>query len=127
VADFLGETNFIHAEIAGREGDALRLDSPAGGLRSTAFEHAPEKGGVTCSVRPEAIGMLDGQAPPEGSAVIDGSIVETIYLGEMAQHVVELGDGSRVKVFELHPSHSAEENRRVKLVIAPEDVVVLGN
>ena len=125
VADFLGETNFLHAEVAGREGFSLRLTSPAGPMASNAFDHAnpPERGAVTCSVRPEALRLVDPAAPNS----LRGKLIESMYLGEMAQHIVELKDDVRVKVFEIHPGRRPFDQKDVALAVDPDDVVVLAD
>jgi iron(III) transport system ATP-binding protein len=126
VADFLGETNFIDAEVTGQNGEGLSLHCPAGDIHSTAFDHAnpPIKGNVTCSVRPEALRLSE----PNSHNTLSGKVLDSIYLGEMAQHIIELRGEMRVKVFELHPAHrdwsSAPE---VGVSVAPEDVVVLAD
>ena len=134
VADFLGETNFLHAEVTESTQDEsgqalLKLHTNAGDIESTAFDasNLPAKGNVTCSVRPEAMRIVEPKTP--GS--IEGKIVETIYLGEMAQYIVELPGETRVKVFELHPSHVDEKGQTrdpaIGLKIDPKDVVVLAD
>ncbi|GAB4516731.1 MAG: ABC transporter ATP-binding protein [Phycisphaerales bacterium] len=124
VADFLGETNFLSAQVHDRQGDTVHLHAPAGDLASTAFDHASElKGNVTCSVRPEAIRLVE----PKGGGALGGEVVESIYLGEMAQHIVELADSTRMKVFELHPMAPVQRGTRVGIEIAPSDVVVLAD
>lgn len=125
VADFLGETNFLHAEITGAGDDHLKLNSAAGPLTSTAFDHAnpPNKGGVTCSVRPEAL-RIGGNNSHNS---LSGRILETIYLGEMAQHIIELPGEQRIKVFELHPPTTPRSEDAVTLSVDPEDVVVLAD
>lgn len=134
VADFLGETNFLHAEVTDSTKDEsgqalLKLHTDAGDITSTAFDPAnlPAKGNVTCSVRPEAMRIVEPKSP--GS--IEGKIVETIYLGEMAQYIVELPGDTRVKVFELHPSHVDEKGQTrdpaIGVRIDPKDVVVLAD
>jgi len=131
VADFLGETNFLSAVVNGTEGNALRLDTPAGPLLSTALtDETPAHGNVTCSIRPEALRIVD--KPPEQNA-LTGRRVQTIFLGEMAQHIIELPDETIIKVFELNPKHfaapgSAEcKGEPMHLHIAPEHVVVLND
>jgi iron(III) transport system ATP-binding protein len=136
VADFLGETNFLAAEITNAHNHTLTLEGPAGPLTSTAFDHTstPPTGNVTCSIRPEAITIHDPdntneqpnhQDPTKGAAM-PGTIVETIYLGEMAQHIVELKDADQtLRVFELHPAHAANDRSEVRLTIDPKDVVIL--
>jgi iron(III) transport system ATP-binding protein len=125
VADFLGETNFIHAEIRGREDHALELDSPAGRLRSTAFDdrQAPRGGNVTCSVRPEAFRL----APADDPNALEGRIAESVYLGEMAQHVVDLKGDVRVKVFEMRPRPHEKNSDSVWVSVDPDDVVVIAD
>ncbi len=125
VADFLGETNFIHAEVAGKDGDAIRLHSPAGDLHSTAYDHdnAPGGGNVTCSVRPEAFRIVE----PKTDDALTGKIVETIYLGEMAQYIIELPGDTRVKVFELHPGELKKVGDPVTTHVNPRDVVILAD
>lgn len=121
VAEFLGETNFLSAEVeqSGPEGSSLR--TPAGVLRSS---HAGAGGArVTLSIRPEALALLDA---PAGGA-LEGRLVETCYLGEIAQHVVELPGGMRVKVAALNPgARSPEPGAQVRLRADPDDVVIVG-
>jgi iron(III) transport system ATP-binding protein len=130
VADFLGETNFLSAEVASRDDGRLELDAPAGRITSTTFDAQAElKGNVTCSVRPEAIRLIEAKdgVGADGVGGLEGQIVESIYLGEMAQHIVELGDASRLKVFELHPMRQVDPGTRVGVRVDPTDVVVLAD
>ncbi|MEM1423482.1 MAG: TOBE domain-containing protein, partial [Planctomycetota bacterium] len=123
VADFLGETNFLSAQVTEQQADTVHLHATAGDLASTAFDRDSRlKGNVTCSVRPEAIRLVE----PKGDSLA-GEVVESIYLGEMAQHIVRLQDDSRLKVFELHPMTPVANGTRVGLEIAPSDVVVLAD
>ncbi len=123
VADFLGETNFLPAVIGGGEDGLVSLDTPAGVLRSTAgLEAAPRGGNVTCSIRPEALRMIDR---PNGHNCISGKRQRTIYLGEMAQHLVELQDGTILRALELNPSHFGEPGDTLHFAVDPDDVVIL--
>ncbi|MCA9282893.1 MAG: ABC transporter ATP-binding protein [Phycisphaeraceae bacterium] len=131
VADFLGETNFLSAEVSSRTGDTITLSTAAGELQSTAFdaEATPERGNVTCSIRPEAWAFSVGEAPMSGADNIShglkGVVAESIYLGEMAQHIVELPGETRVRVFELHPTKQIPAGSPISLMVKPDDVVVL--
>jgi iron(III) transport system ATP-binding protein len=124
VADFLGETNFIAATVRETTGDTVRLDTAAGSLTSSVAANGKATGAsVTCSIRPETVSI-----GPAGTGVnqLSGRRVQTVFLGEMAQHVVELDDGSRIKTLELNPRNfGAETGERVSLSVAPEHVVVL--
>ncbi len=123
VADFLGETNFVAAVVKDASNGRLELDFGAGSLISTAFsESTPRSGNVTCSLRPEAlrIELKDGAGPNRYPAVVR----ESIYLGEMAQHLLEMEGDVTVKVLELNP-RLIVEGQKVAVSIAPEDVVLL--
>ena len=64
----------------------------------------------------------------------DASVHDTIYLGEVAQHQVQVGllhsgsfNGTNFKVFELNPKFVAQDNQAERTVawVDPKDVVVL--
>jgi len=128
VADFLGETNFVTAEVVGRDGEHVMLETPAGRLRSSVFPgDLPETGNVTCSIRPEAVRLANGQARSEGKAVNQFAATqrELIYLGEMAQHLLGVGDNLVLKSFELNPQHFEPTGSTLQVRVDPKDVVIL--
>jgi len=136
VADFLGETNFVQAEVADASNGKLCLDSPAGAIESTVFNSGiPRGGNVTCSIRPEA--WIITPAKTKQDAVNSqvkslspnrwhGQIVDTMYLGEISQHVIELPGETRVKAFELNPQ-GLLPGQSVELSVNDHDVIVLND
>ncbi len=124
VADFLGETNFIQGTLAPSSNGAWQIDTAVGTLisRQSGGDHASAPGSVTCSLRPEAVRIVD---TPAAENAMTGKRVETIYLGEVAQHIVELPGGTRLKAYELNPRHFGQPGDAMHLTIAPEDVVIL--
>jgi len=58
---------------------------------------------------------------------LNAVITHSLYLGEIAQHRVLLGDSARVTVFEMNPRHMACDGQNVSVPcwIDPADVVVL--
>ena len=64
---------------------------------------------------------------PLGPNTIDGFIVDTTYLGEIAQHEFQSSDGSTVRTAELNPHQNGESPEKVWLhaIARPEDVIVL--
>ena len=123
VADFLGETNFLAATVASADDALVELETPAGKLYSSAgLEVTPRGGNVTCSIRPEALRVVDG---PAGRNGLSGKRLASIYLGELAQYLIELEDGSILRVLELHPTHLGEPGETVHLAVDPKDVVLL--
>ncbi len=132
VANFIGETNFIDARVASISNGRATLDSPVGPIISTALPEAPLSIGqeVTISLRPEVIHV--GTEPKDPSNVFTGNIHDTVYLGEMAQHWVNLPPVSSfeeiaLKVFELNPKILAhdEEVKEARVWFRPENAVVL--
>ncbi len=126
VADFLGTTNFIPATVQHRDNSRLRLESPAGDVVSSVFpDDVPAAGNVTCSVRPEAMQLLDASA--EADNVFTGRHVETVYLGDMALHTFEVPDGLRVEVNEVKPRPREWGAAESRIGFSADDVVVLTN
>jgi iron(III) transport system ATP-binding protein len=127
VADFLGETNFLQATIKSREPNRLVLESPAGDLISSAFNEGlvPDRGNVTCSIRPESLAAN----APDGYNSFVCKCLDSVFLGEFAQHQVELPDSTRLRLLELNPQlHSQlEPGSEVRLAVDPDDVVVLAD
>lgn len=124
VADFLGETNFIPGEVAGTEGEHIVLNTPFGQLRSTAFpDDLPQGGAVTCSIRPEAVRLLDAAQATDQTNTFAAEQNRLIYLGSLSQHRLSVGD-HELKVFELNPQ-PAGEAKSLTCKVAPADVVIL--
>ncbi len=136
VADFLGETNFVQAEVADASNGKLCLDSPAGAIESTVFNSGiPRGGNVTCSIRPEAWKITVNNSQPDSNESNvqslspnhwHGKITETMYLGEIAQHIIELPGETRVRAFELNPQ-GLRPGQVVDLAVDDHDVIVLND
>jgi iron(III) transport system ATP-binding protein len=125
VADFLGETNFLHAEVTEAVDGSVILETPAGQLKSEAFdESTPRSGNVTGSIRPEAIRIVDEPAERNG---LSGRRVQSLYLGEQAQHLVEIEDGTIIKVLEMNPTHLGAAGETMHMAVEPRDVVILAD
>jgi iron(III) transport system ATP-binding protein len=145
VAEFLGETNFLSAKITattpgtGPDGrPSTELATPAGPMRSThPLPPGAQVGSdVLLSLRPEALTPARHEL---GNAenLLRGNVVETTYLGELAQQIVQLTPGTagvlaggslpRVKVAVLNPGPGAvvAPNTPAALTINPVDVVMV--
>ena len=129
VADFLGETNFLPAEVTGDAGGNITLQTPFGPMASAAIrEDMPQSGSVTCSIRPEAI-VLDHDHSAGEEAIADqpntfiAQRQRMIYLGSLAQHRLSVG-GHEVKAFELNP-RPLPAGDKVICRVDPKDVVIL--
>jgi iron(III) transport system ATP-binding protein len=127
VANFLGETNFIPAQIIGRQDGAVVLDSPLGKLHSTAYvDNLPQTGNVTCSIRPEAINVAKREPDSAFVNQFHAKQQQSIFLGELAQHQLTIDD-LMLKCFELNPRQPKVNGADVKLQVASQDVVILSD
>jgi iron(III) transport system ATP-binding protein len=123
VAEFLGETNFLPATLTGPRTGRGSVQTPAGVLESSQF--SPELGAsaqsAVCSIRPEAF-RVDA---PDGTNTLFARVLDSTYLGETAQLLVELPGNTRVRVATLNPGLGAVKGRQLTLSVHPDDVVVL--
>jgi iron(III) transport system ATP-binding protein len=123
VADFLGEANFIDAQITRRDGQTILLQSDIGSLRALGGAAAPPDGQVVCCVRPEAIRLLASGESADNE--LTGRTVDSVYMGSIAHHRVELSGGIVIKVQQLKPAAVARPDESVRLGFDSADVVVL--
>ncbi|HQI27683.1 MAG TPA: ABC transporter ATP-binding protein [Sedimentisphaerales bacterium] len=99
VADFIGESNLLAANLLGRT-DSKCLVELAGGVRISYV--APEGwlagGGLVFVVRPEKV--VIGTALPVDTRRLEGHIENVIYLGETVKYLVTVGPELRIAVKE---------------------------
>ncbi|MFD1696106.1 ABC transporter ATP-binding protein [Roseibium aestuarii] len=96
VADFIGETNFITADLVGVEGDGSGLVRVrlAGGVEthvqapSSDLASAMSNGPVTLAIRPEHAILVD---EPQG--LLKGALENVVYFGTDTHFHVALDDG----------------------------------
>lgn len=127
VANFMGETNFIDGTVT-RVDSAIDVQTAMGPIRG-AYTPTPLSPGdkVVVSIRPETI-RIGADAPATNS--YDAAIHDTIYLGEVAQHVVSVGaNGSKteLRAFDLNPKIVARDETvaQAKMWVDQGDVIVL--
>ena len=129
VANFMGETNFIEGTLTERQDGFVKVKTPVGELVSTVVPlHLKAGDDVTLSIRPETIQV--GPAGPPTANVFDAAIHDSIYLGEVAQHVVRVGSNGAtmdLRAFELNPKIVARDGavEQAKAWVEAGDVVVL--
>ena len=129
VADFLGETNFVTAEVKCRRGDRVILECPAGTLESSVYpEDLPDTGNVTCSIRPESLHVTHTSSNQQDNGETNrfmATQADVVYLGEIAQYHLTVGEKLRLKAFELNPRLMDRSETVLRVSVDPEDVVVL--
>ncbi|MEV0320558.1 ABC transporter ATP-binding protein [Streptomyces sp. NPDC050658] len=116
VANFLGTSNFIEAEIAGRSGDDLTLKAGDGKLTLPAARCSASTatgGKVLLGVRPEKISLTHADAAgeiPEGRNRITGKIADSSFIGVSTQYVV---DSPVCDSFEVYAQNIERDTRLV--------------
>ena len=124
VADFLGETNFVEGELVAADQAAAEVRTAFGTIRSATPPSRRAVGDrVVVSIRPESVRI--GSAEAGAVNVFEGTIGETVYLGELAQHQVTLVGGPTFKVIELNPR--IDPTGRVQCAFDPTDAVILND
>ncbi|MFI5357196.1 MAG: ABC transporter ATP-binding protein [Opitutales bacterium] len=126
VANFIGETDFIPGRMSALAGAAATVDTALGRFDGVLGDPArpPAVGaGVTLSIRPECWELsLQRPAGPNG---VHGRIGAFVYLGEVAQYELMVGD-TCLKVHERNPRFADGATRgELFAQVAPTDVVVL--
>lgn len=94
VADFIGDTNFLEAEllrVAGEEAE-IRLASGAE-VAARAAAGGAQAGPVTVAVRPEHADLA-----PEGEGLLPGRLDDVVYFGTDTHFHIALDAGGRFVV-----------------------------
>jgi len=103
VADFIGDTNFLQAELLDTTGEAARIRLGSGAeTTARAAPGGPGAGGqVTVAVRPEHAAITGA-----GGALLPGTLQEVVYFGTDTHYHVDLDCGGRFVVrVQNQPGH----------------------
>ena len=126
VANFIGETNFLEARIAGLEEDFVHLkvlDLLVYAKRDAACDKTRRIGErVLLSVRPEKITMTKHK--PEGKNVFQGRVEEADYFGSFTKYAVKI-DEVRLNCESNNEScDSVRRGDEVYVCFNPEDLFI---
>ena len=128
VAGFIGEGTFFRGRVTQVLSAGLRLETAWG-----EFVAAPRPGlfaagdSVDLCIRPESVRFE--QPPPAAANVLRGRYLESVYLGEVAQHMIELplrgGGAQAFKAYELNPlAGQARAGGLAEVWVDPAQVIV---
>ncbi len=129
VADFIGETNWLPAEVQGATPDEMILKTDFGTWRAkpsahgagTACPRFPRVGAqVWLGFRPEAVSL--GPAPAN---VLQTTITHVSYLGEIEQYGLEVSPGQTLKALEQNPVGIRQIGTPLTIHVRPQDIFVL--
>ncbi|PSJ59002.1 ABC transporter ATP-binding protein [Mesorhizobium soli] len=124
VADFIGETNFLDAEVISVDSERATVSIPFGMTLSVPHKGAVAGGKAVMSIRPEKINLPS----QDGQISVDGTIVSANYLGGYTHYVVETG-GTQLRVSKRNSvsrDRMLEIGRPITVSFAAESPRVLG-
>lgn len=129
VADFIGEINFMEANIEGITDDSLIISVDLGftlSLTKDKFAGEPsQRERVLICIRPEHLSLLDETESP-GHVCLVGNIVDVHYVGASVRYLVQLGSGETIRVRETYSNQTLRcVNERVRVKITPSLVSLL--
>jgi len=120
VADFIGETNWLSAQVQESLPDELLLQTDLGVFRTTPKRRFKTAEKVWLGFRPEAVQM--------GSSAINcfkTTIALISYLGEIEQYGLEIAPGRVIKAFEQNPLEIRAAGASLTVHVRPQDCLVL--
>jgi len=123
VADFIGEANFLRAEVIAHDGAGVRVRLGPLVLSLAAGEHEP--GPATLVVRPEAILVRPAGPGPPTAGVLTGRIRQAAYLGAAGEYVVETEVGMLAVTDPVMADGLLPAGAEVRLTLSPRGLALL--
>jgi putrescine transport system ATP-binding protein len=111
VAEFIGNVNMFEGRLIEDEPDHVRIDSPE--LGGTIYvDHgvssAPDAV-VSAAIRPEKV-SISATRPNQADNVVQGTVKEIAYLGDMSVYLVQLASNKMVRITQPNSYRHAEES-----------------
>jgi len=120
VADFIGETNWLPAEVQSAAAGQLILKTEFGAWCGTAQASHPPGTRVWVGFRPEAVSIGQGETNN-----LQTTITHVSYLGEIEQYGLEISPGQTIKAFEQNPLEIRRVGDSLPVHVRPQDILVL--
>jgi len=125
VADFVGSANFFHGTVTGRNGDVTIVDTPHGVIRCRFVAEVQSGQPVVVTARPEDLSISE-KHPGDGLNVFAGKVAHRVFLGEVTDYFVDLGEGREIRV-RAAPDVDLGIGRPVHVGIRPQQCVGLAS
>ncbi|MFF7458773.1 ABC transporter ATP-binding protein [Kitasatospora sp. NPDC008115] len=108
VANFLGQSNLLAAEVTGAAGEDLLLTAAGARLAVPKARCATGATRVHLGVRPEKITIEHGSAEvADGRNRLAGTVLDSSFIGVSTQYLVRTDGGQEVTVFEQNMERDA--------------------
>ena len=102
VSNFLGQSNLVKAEVAGRDGEEIVVDAYGSKLGAPRSRARRTDGTVWVGVRPEKVFLAgSGSETADGSNRLGGGQVSDVsFIGVSTQYLVRMPWGQELTIFE---------------------------
>jgi iron(III) transport system ATP-binding protein len=121
VADFIGETNWLDAEVESSTAQVLILKTACGLFQALPEPKWQRGARVLLGFRPESVEIGE-----EAVNSFSSTIAHVCYLGETEQYELDLPGDKRIKAFEQNPLHIRQVGTSLPVFIRPQNLLVLG-
>ena len=125
VANFIGVTSLLEGKLTGRNGEACEVEVPSAnggaplGLRGAGAPGAQPGDRIFLNLRPEDVQLhLEAPDASDGRNVIEGQVIDTIYLGSFLEGRVR-ASGHEIGIQIDHYEHLSPD-QTVWLSFQPE-------
>ena len=125
VADFVGSANFLYGTVAGRADDLVKVETAHGTIRCTFADSVQPGQEVVVTARPEDL-TISEHHPGDGLNVLAGKVAHRVFLGEVTDYFVDLGEGREIRV-RAAPEIDLGVGRTVHVAIRPYQCVGLAS
>jgi putrescine transport system ATP-binding protein len=113
VADFIGNVNLIEGHLRETSGHRSHVETPIGDITLGHGTSHPHGMALAVAIRPEKI-RIDKTPPipdsPMAANVVTGTVREIAYMGSYSTYVVDVTDGTVLKVTQANRSRDHEED-----------------
>jgi spermidine/putrescine transport system ATP-binding protein len=131
VAGFLGVSNLLEGEVAGRDGPLVSVRLRDGTVLRAPADGVAASGAVRVGVRPEKLRVEASEdGASNGLNSLAGVVLDASYIGVSTQYLVETADGHRLTVYaqNLDTAGASEvmaDGQRVRLTWKPQHTFVI--
>ena len=121
VADFMGDTNWLRAEVSRNSTDGLVFETEIGMFTAAETDSCSPGQHVLLGFRPEAVEFGAGQVNSIQTTVADVS-----YLGEIEQYGLKTASDLIIKALERNPTEVRQIGAKMVVHVRPENMMILG-
>ena len=125
VADFVGQINFLPAEIVGSENGWTLVDTPGGRTRVTSDGPVSTGDKVSFAVRPERLRISMPGETPAGKESMEGRVTEVRFAGSRMMIHATVGGDSEIIIEAGRADPPTETGERILVTWSPQDAIVL--